>query len=608
MSQAEIAKSAPSVHDAFTAQAEREPDAVAVQLGAEKLTYGELDSRSAELASHLLACGLRSQEPVAIFCDRSVEMIIALLGTLKAGGAYLTLDGQDPPHRLAAIFEQARPRCILTQRHLARKLPATDRQVICLDDRPEVAGVCDRPAGPGAGPDQLAYICFTSGSTGTPKGVCVPHRAVLRLAQPGPCWEFTAADSFLQVAPLAFDASVFEIWACLLNGARLVLYPPVPPTPDGLGRLITDENITVTLLATGLFHRLVDGALPAMVGLRHVLTGGDMLSPDHANRFKRGLPHVRLTNGYGVAESTSLSCCYDIKEPLPRDQAVPIGHPIPGTRAYVLDEAGQPAAAGQRGELYLAGEGLGQGYVGQPERTAQRFVRDPFQPDPHARMYRTGDLASVRADGVMLMHGRADAQVKIRGFRVELGEVETALGAHPSVRQAIVAITDNGTDLLDRQLVGYVTADPQPGLISELREIARDRLPDYMVPSVIVRLDQFPLTGNGKVDRSGLPTPAGRRPREALSPYIAPRTPSESLIADLVQNLLGLDAVSADDDFFDIGGNSLLAADLAAAAQREFGLADLPQRAFTSWTVTELACAVDEMKSAVLSQAGDASQ
>jgi amino acid adenylation domain-containing protein len=591
---AETAESWPSVHDAFTARAQREPDAVAVQLGAEKLTYGELDSRSGELATYLLAGGLRSQEPVAIFCDRSIEMIVALLGTLKAGGAYLTLDGQDPPHRLAAIFEQARPRRILTQRRLARKLPATEGQVICLDDRPGIAGVPDRPAAP-AESDQLAYICFTSGSTGTPKGVCVPHRAVLRLAQPGPCWEFTAADSFLQVAPLAFDASVFEIWACLLNGARLVLYPPVPPTADGLARLITDENISVTLLATGLFHRLVDRALPALAGLRHVLTGGDMLSPDHANRFRHSLPHVRLTNGYGVAESTSLSCCHDIIEPLPRDQAVPIGHPIPGTRAYVLDEAGQPVAPGRRGELYLAGDGLGHGYVGQPERTAARFVRDPFQSDPEARMYKTGDLASIRADGVLLLHGRADAQVKIRGFRVEPGEVETALAAHPSVRQAIVVIRDHGTDLLDRQLVAYVTADPQPGLIPGLRELARDRLPDYMVPSVIVRLDEFPLTGNGKVDRDDLPSPARRRPREALTPYVAPRTPSELLIADLVESLLGLDEVSADDDFFEIGGNSLLAADLAAAAQREFGLADLPQQAFTPWTITQLAGAIDQM-------------
>jgi amino acid adenylation domain-containing protein len=609
MPQAQIAKSAPSVPDAFTARARLQPDAVAVQLGAEKLTYGELDSRSEALANHLLDCGLQPQEPVAIFCDRSVEMIVALLGTLKAGGAYLTLDGQDPPSRLSAIAEQASPRCVITQRQLAQKLPATYRPVICLDDGPDHAGVSDRPLGAGVEPDQLAYICFTSGSTGTPKGVCVPHRAVVRLAQPGSCWEFTAADRFLQVAPLAFDASVFEIWACLLNGASLVLYPPVPPTADGLARLITDENITVMLLATGLFHRLVDAALPAMAGMRHVLTGGDVLSPDHANRFRSSLPHVRLTNGYGVAESTSLSCCYDIDEPLPRDQAVPIGHPIPGTRTYVLDEAGQPAALGQRGELYLAGDGLGRGYIGQPERTALRFARDPFQPDPRARMYRTGDLASVRADGVILLHGRADAQVKIRGLRVEPGEVETALAAHPGVRQAIVVLRDNGTDLLDRQLLAYVTADPQPGLISELRELARDRLPEYMVPSVIVRLDQFPLTANGKVDRNGLPLPASRRPRELLSPYVAPRTPAEILIADLVESLLGIDEVSTDDDFFDIGGNSLLAADLAAAAQRAFGLSDLPERAFTSWSVTELASAIDQMMpTAVLTQSGDASQ
>jgi amino acid adenylation domain-containing protein len=616
MPHAEAEALALSVHDAFTARARARPDAVAVQLGPDKLTYAELDSRSDALASRLLACGVLPQEPVAIFCERSIEQIVALLGTLKAGGAYLTLDGQDPPHRLAAIFEQARPRCVLTQRRLIQQLPASGSQVICLEDWRDAGGREDRPAGAVAGPDQLAYICFTSGSTGTPKGVRVPHRAVLRLAHPGACWEFTPADSFLQVAPLAFDASVFEIWACLLNGARLVLYPPEPPTADGMAALITEENITVMLLATGLFHRLVDSALPAMQGMRHVLTGGDMLSPDHANRFLRALPHVRLTNGYGVAESTSLSCCYDIGQALERDQAVAIGRPIPGTRAYVLGEAGQQTRAGERGELYLAGDGLGQGYLGQPELTAQRFLRDPYDPDPQARMYRTGDRASVRADGILLLHGRTDAQVKIRGFRVELGEVETALAAHPSVRQAIAVIAGQGTDLLDRQLVAYVTAAAAPGLIAELREVARDRLPDYMVPSVIVRLDQFPLTGNGKVDRSALPEPPRRRGREAISPYLAPRTPAEYLITELVENLLGIDEVSADDDFFEIGGNSLLAADLAAAAQRAFGLADVPQRVFTSWTVSDLAAAISQLRPAAaqapppaaLSQAGDGSQ
>jgi amino acid adenylation domain-containing protein len=606
MPQTEVEAPALSVPEAFTAQAKIRPDAVAVQLGHVRLTYRQLAERSDDLARDLLALGLRPQEPVAIFCDRSPDMIVALLGTLKAGGAYLTLDGQDPPSRLAAILEQARPRCVLTCERLRPELPATDSRVICLENwRP--AGGTSQPV-PTVGPDQLAYICFTSGSTGTPKGVCVPHRAVLRLAQPGPCWQFTPEDCFLQVAPLAFDASVFEIWACLLNGARLVLHPPVPPTSDGLARLITEQNITVMLLATGLFHRLVDDALPALAGMRHVLTGGDMLSPDHANRFLAQLPAVRLTNGYGVAESTSLSCCFDIDRPIQRDQAVPIGRPIPGTRAYVLDDQGQPAGPGQRGELYLAGDGLSSGYLSQPERTAQRFLADPFQAQPDARMYRTGDTASVRADGVLLVHGRTDAQVKIRGFRVELGEIESALAADHRVRQAVAVVRRNGPDVLDRQIVGYVAADQAPGLAAELRELTSDRLPDYMVPSVIIRLDQFPLTGNGKVDRSALPEPAGRRPRDAKAPYLPPRTSTEFLIADLVEDLLKIEDVSVADDFFAIGGNSLLAVDIGAAAQSAFGLASLPERVFVPWTVADLATSIDQLRQSAQPGAGDGGQ
>ena len=373
---------------------------MAVQLGPDALTYGELNDRTDVLASHLLSRGAQPGDRVAIFFDRSVEMIVALLGTLKAAAAYVTLDRQDPPERLATLFDQAKPRYVLTQRLLEHELPATGSEVICLDEWTAITARQHVPPRAGMDPEQLAYLCFTSGSTGTPKGVCVPHRSVVRLAQPGSCWKFTAADSFLQVAPLAFDASVFEIWACLLNGARLVMYPPLPPTPDRLGQLIASQNVTVTLLATGLFHRLVDSELDSMRGMRHVLTGGDVLSPDHANRFRGALPHVRLTNGYGVAESTSLSLCHDIDEPLPRDQAVPIGRPIPGTRAYVLNRDGSPADSGERGDLFLAGEGLSLGYFGQPKLTEQKFLADPFQRDPDARMYRTGDTASLREGNV----------------------------------------------------------------------------------------------------------------------------------------------------------------------------------------------------------------
>lgn len=579
-----------TMHEAIAATAAENPEAPAVTANGETLTYRQLDERANRLAHHLRALGVTRGRHVAVLLERSAEMIVALVSTLKAGAAYVPLDPLDPPARLEKIVRDARPACVVTSGHLARLLSDAEVRIVDIAAEWQAVDACPRTApSVAADLDDVAYICFTSGSTGTPKGVRVAHRGVLRLATMA---DYSAADSFLQVAPLAFDASVFEIWCALLNGARLVLYPPQRPTQDGLARLIRDERITVALLATGLFHRMVDGPVESLENLRHLVFGGDLASPHHVNRAWRALPNVRLTNGYGVAEATCLSCYYDITEPLPPDRPVPIGRPLPGTRVYVLDDNGRTCDVGQPGELYVAGEGLALDYLGRPELTERRFVPEPLGPNGSARMYRTGDLVSMRDDGYLDFHGRLDTQVKIRGFRVEFGEIEAFLSTQPGVRQ-VVAVAGRHGPLAERQLIAYISTDVDAAdnelVIARLRAVAYRELPHYLVPSTILVLDEIPVTGNGKIDRDALPPPPKRTARNMPEPYVPPRTSLESLLADLVSDTLGVSPVGVFDDFFALGGDSLDATDLAVEIQRTLELEAPVGMVFGSWTVARLA-------------------
>lgn len=569
------------VHDVFMATAAEHGSSPAVTAGADTLDYRQLDERSNQLAHHLRGLGVTTGQSVAVLCERSTEMVVALLGILKAGAAYLPLDPLDPPSRLERIIRDARPAFVVTVGQLAQLIFGPAR-IVDLATVP--AGCPSTPPEVRVGAEDLAYICFTSGSTGVPKGVCVPHRGVLRLAGMA---DYSAADRFLQVAPLAFDASVFEIWCALLNGACLVLYPPRRPTPEGLARVIRDERISVALLATGLFHRMVDGPIESFGGMRHLVVGGDVLSPSHAHRARKALPHLRLTNGYGVAEATCLSCCHDITDPPPLDRSVPIGRPLPGTRVYVLDEKGKPCRTGRPGELHVAGDGLAAGYLRLVELTAARFVTTHDGP---GLMYRTGDLVSWRDDGGLDFHGRVDTQVKIRGFRVELGEVETFVGAQPGVRQA-VAVPRRRDEATGQQIVTYLTIDSTDDelVVSRVRAAAHRELPRYLVPSAFLVLDEIPVTGNGKTDRDALPPPPHRAPRLLTQPCVPPRTRLEALLTDLVADILGTGAVGVFDDFLALGGDSLAATDMAVAIRRTLALEAPLELMFGSWTVALLA-------------------
>ena len=549
-----------TIHGLFEEQAARRPDAVAVVFGEEALTYGELDLRAGRLARRLRERGVGPETPVGLSAERSADLIVAILGILKAGGAYVPLDPGDP-------------------RGLAEDVP-----VILGPEDLSAEGV--GMAGVAVSPDSLAYVMYTSGSTGRPKGVAVTHRNVVRLVRETDYARFGPEEVFLQLAPVSFDASTLEIWGPLLNGGRLVVAPPGAPSFADLADRIPRHGVTTLWLTAGLFHGMVEARLDGLAPVRQLLAGGDILSPAHVRQALSGLPGTVLINGYGPTEGTTFTCCHRIGE---AGATIPIGKPIANTRVYVLDRGLRPVPVGVAGELYAAGDGVARGYAGRPELTAERFLPNPLE-SPGERMYRTGDLARWRPDGTLEFLGRADQQVKIRGFRVEPGEVEAALRKHPAVRDAVVVAIPEPAGA-GRRLVGYVVAEADP---AALQTFLRERLPEPLVPTAFVRLPELPLTPNGKVDRRALPEPEA----PAREGFVAPSTPAEELVAGIWADLLGVSRVSAEADFFEMGGHSLLAAQAVARLGSALGV-DLPVRAiFESPTVAGLAEAAEAARRA----------
>ena len=550
------------VHRLFEEQVRRSPDAVAVVFdddagGVESLTYRELNRRANQLAHHLIGLGAAPEDRVAVCMYRSIEMIVAILGTLKAGLAFVPLDPTYPTARLAFMLEQARAGVMLTQARIGDVLPGRRVRVLCLDTGWEEVDRerDDDPSGP-ASLDQLAYVIYTSGSTGQPKGVAVPHRGVARLVKGTDYASFAPEEVFLQLASISFDTSQFEIWGALLNGGRLVVMPPAPASLEVLGRVIREHGVTTVWLTAGVFHLLVDERIDDLRSLRQIVAGGDVLSPQHVNRVVAEIPGCRMVNGYGPTEAATFAACAAVDRPV--RHTVPIGRPIPGTRLHVLDERLRKVPVGISGELCIGGEGLARGYFGRPDLTAERFIPDPTGFEPGGRLYRTGDRVRLMPDGQLEFLGRMDTQVKVRGYRIELGEIEAVLGAHPAVRDVVVAAQPDRSG--DKRLVAYVVpgpgGEPPGGLERALLDHVQPRLPDYMVPAVIVQLDALPLTSNGKVDRRALPAPQDSRP--AGAPVVAPRSLLEERLAALWQDVLGVERVGVHDNFFDLGGHSLL--------------------------------------------------
>jgi amino acid adenylation domain-containing protein len=562
--------------DLFALQAERAPDAVALAQGEAELTYGELARRARTLGAHLRVLGVAPDVPVALALPKGFGLIVSILGILEAGGAYVPLDLSHPAERLTFLLRDTGAPVLLTRGTTANHLAATGVRVVDLETW-EVApplpgdGRVRGRGGRGVRVDHLAYILYTSGSTGTPKGVAVTHRNVARLVLGTSYARFGPDEVFLQSSPIAFDASTVEIWGPLLHGGRLVLPSLERPSLAELGREIRESGVTTLWLTAGLFHQMVEEEIDGLAGLRQLLAGGDVVSPEAVRRVLEHHPGMVVIDGYGPTEGTTFSACHRMSGPADVGGSVPIGRPIANARALVLDQDLRPAPLGVPGELYLGGDGIARGYFSRPDLTAERFVPDPFA--DAGRLYRTGDRVRWRTDGTLDFLGRIDLQVKVAGWRVEPGEIEALLALHPAVRQSAVLVRDEPP--AGRRLVAYLVASGATP--DELRAWLRTRLPEPMIPALWVFLDRLPLTPNGKVDRAALA--AFEIGASNAAPEEFPRSPVAELLAGLWSNLLGVERVGLQDDFFALGGHSLLATRLIARVRQLLGV-DLPLRAF----------------------------
>jgi amino acid adenylation domain-containing protein/non-ribosomal peptide synthase protein (TIGR01720 family) len=562
-----------TIQAVFEEQAERTPDALAIVCGAEAITYHELNCRANRLAHRLRRAGVRPDGRVAVCLDRSPSLIVALLGILKAGGAYVPLDAGSPPDRLAFMLEDIDSTVLITERAQLQRLPGTGAQVLCLEDaQDDIAHESDANPEVSNGSEHLAYVCYTSGSTGVPKGVEVPHRGVLRLLFGVDYVQLGPAERILVLAPVSFDASTFEIWGALLHGGCCVVFPESMPTPDALRRVLREQGVTTLWLTSSLFNGIVDHAAGALSSVRQLLTGGEALSIAHVRRAYERLPLTQLVNGYGPTESTTFACCHRIPRDLAADAtSVPIGRPIGNTQVYILDASGQLAPTGVPGELYIGGDGVARGYMNRPDLTAERFVPDPFSRVAGARLYRTGDLVRWRTDRTLEFLGRLDAQVKVRGFRIELGEIDAVLRSHPAVRESAVIVREDTPG--DKRVVAYVVSAADPVASHELRTYLKSKLPDYMIPAAIVSIETLPLNPNGKLDRRALPAPDRNRPAGLTA--LPAASDLERTLAAIWREELGVSEVGVQDNFFDLGGHSLLLVEVHRRLREASGL-DVP--------------------------------
>lgn len=567
-----------TIVDAFREHVLSEPDAIATFGPATRLTYRELDERSNRLARYLVRQGAGPGKAVAFCCDRSPLAIMTLLGILKSGAAYVALEPAYPAARLALMLEDCRPAVLLFQQHLRPLVDSALGLAGAETPRPALVGYetdaaeidCEQSTLPPVAltAESTAYICYTSGSTGRPKGVCVPHRGVVRLVRGQDYVRFGPGETFLHFAPIAFDASTMEIWGALLNGSRLAVFPPGLPSLAELADFIRLQGVTSAVLTTGLCHQLLDERADQLGNLRQLVAGGEVLSPVHAAKGLARLPGLRLVNGYGPTENTTMTTGQIVTAPVDPLRAIPIGRPIANTTVYVLDPLGQLVPVGVPGELCTGGDGLASGYLNRPDLNAERFIANPFDSTPGSRLYRTGDLARWRADGTLEFLGRADRQVKLRGFRIELGEIESVLTQHPGVGQAAVLLEPSPTG---PRLIAYIAGrNAVAPEVEDVRAYAKKTLPEYMVPAAFVPLREIPLNANGKVDRAALPA-SNLAAAPGRPPFVAPRDDIETLLVGIWEKTLGVTPIGVHDSFFQLGGHSMAGVRMFSRIEREFG-------------------------------------
>lgn len=570
---------ATSVPKLFEEQVRQRPEAVAVRFGSEQLIYAELNRQADLIEAALREMGVGKGTNIGLCLERSADLITAMLGVLKAGAAYVPMDPAYPRERLEWMLADSEAPVVLTQTQLRETLPAGPARVVCLE--PVLATLAENPAqnagrDPGSPrntihPDDLACVIYTSGSTGRPKGVAVTHRAIIRLVCNTDYVQLTPDDQVAQASNACFDAATFEIWGALLNGATLIGFErETILSPKDLAAQLSRDRITTLFLTTALFNQVAAEAPGALRPLKHLLFGGELVDPRSVKRVLEEQPPERLLHVYGPTETTTFASWHVVDKATPGTGTIPIGRPIANTRLYVLDALLEPVPDGVTGEICIGGPGVARGYLNAPEATAEKFVPDPFSPEPGARLFKTGDLARRRADGAVEFIGRSDQQVKIRGFRVEPGEIEAFLEAHRDVGESVVTAVDDGP-ARGKRLVAFVVLREgvEPGAASQLRHYLKSKLPAYMIPSAIVPVAKLPLNSNGKVDRSAL-SALESAASDGGEIYAAPRNHVEARLAALWSDILGVQRVGIRDSFFDLGGHSLLAVKLFAAIEREF--------------------------------------
>lgn len=574
-------------HEMFEAQVERTPNAVAVVCGEAQLTYRELNNRANQLARELMQRGVGPDSLVGIGLERSLELVVGLMATWKAGGAYVPLDPSYPRERLAFMLEDARVAVLLTHSGLETGLPEFSGPRLCLDlDWESVEEHSTNNPAIEVSPENLAYVIYTSGSTGTPKGAMIHHRGLANYLNW--CTEAYAVAEGCGApvhSSISFDLTVTSLFPPLMAGRSVFLLP------DGLEALaealLERENYSLVKITPAHLRALAELIPPAEIAgrVRALIIGGEALHFENLSFWRQNAPATRLINEYGPTETVVGCCVYEVAADDPDSGPVPIGRPIAHTQLHVLDEELQMALPGQIGELYIGGDGVGRGYLQRQELTRARFVPDSFNGNRLARLYRSGDLVRLMADGNLEYLGRVDDQVKIKGFRIELGEIETTLVQHPDVSHCAVVISKEASGE-DRLVAFVVSNENAAGEIDKLREFLAIKLPHYMIPSAFVVLDILPLTANGKVDRKALTSMAPQS--SANANFVAARTPVEETLAGIWSEVLKLKSVGIHDNFFDLGGDSILGTLILARAARA-GLKLRPMQLFEHQTIAELA-------------------
>jgi amino acid adenylation domain-containing protein/non-ribosomal peptide synthase protein (TIGR01720 family) len=580
--------------------------AVAMEGGEEQVSYVELEKRANQLARYLRKQGVRREMCVGVCVERSIAMVVGLLGIVKAGAAYVPLDPSYPSERLREVIGETEAGWVVTEKRWQGGLEGAPCRRVCVDGEEgeeigrEETGRLELGEQERSTESSLAYVMFTSGSSGRPKGVGVVHGGVVRLVEGSDCLKLDEEERMLQLSPLSFDASTLEIWGALLKGGRLVMAPAGSEALERLGEVIRRHQVSTMFLTAALLDQIARTQAESLAGVRQLVTGGDVVSAESVRLA--GRQGCRVINGYGPTENTTFTACYTIEvgEGESLGERVPIGRPICGTQVYVLDRELRPAPVGVVGDLYTGGEGLARGYWKDAGLTAEKFIPDPYSGKAGARLYATGDRARYRGDGVLEFMGRQDRQVKVRGYRIELGEIEARLQQHEGVREAVVVLRQDRPQ--EKRLVAYAT--PVPGwklLPLELHEFLRNSLPAYMVPSAISTLDCFPLTPTGKVDRSALPEPEYSHSAQTRAPH----NRSQTLLCGIVSELLAVPQVGLDDNFFRLGGDSISSIQLISRA-RQAGLLLTMRDIFRHETIEFLAAAAANLADAEQPVADDA--